>query len=266
MNWVLLGLHERLITRSRLLALVVLLSSWPIVAQADDHFVFSWEGADVGPCHSVRVDQKRVPEPQACPTGMVQAGYGATTAFCPNFHACSCTNWMDCEHAKEFPWGCSASTPWLPFKVRRCVPKGTTVNIDPGTNLVPVPGVSAPRTGLTFLSLSSFDRKLKDGDLVNVVIADRNVPNDRVNIRLRTRAGMWFKGLEGHSDSGVVKLEAENGGMSGVFSLSRTDLPNVWIVFVKAKFLGVHTPMYELPGTALTPLLGKNVIFDWIAD
>jgi hypothetical protein len=264
MSCVLLGLHGRLATRWRFLALVVLVLSWSLVARADDHFEFSWEGSDVGPCHSVRVDQKRVPEPRACPAGMVQAGYGATTAYCPNFSACSCTNWMDCEHAKEFPWGCSASTPWLPFKVRRCAPKGTT--IDPGTNLNPVPGVSIPRTGLTFLSLSSFDSKLKDSDRINVVIADGNAPNDRVNIRLRTRGGMWFKGLEGHSDSGVVKLEAENGGMSGVFSLSRADLPNFWIVFVKAKVLGIHTPMYELPGTALAPLLGKNVIFDWIAD
>jgi len=143
---------------------------------------------------------------------------------------------------------------------------GTTVGtIDPGTKSGAPAPVSLPRTNLTFLNIDSFEKQLKDGDNVELVI-DGTAPADTVLLRLRTARKMWFKGIEIHSDKGVVKLEGENGAITTAGTLHRGDLPNVWLVFVKAKRFGVHTPMYELPGTALTPLLGKNMILDWVAD
>lgn len=238
----------------------------PMTAKAEDHYEFSWEPQTVGPCHSVRVNQQQVPEPRACPTGTVEQRLGAVTAYCPSFKPCHCTNWMDCEHAKEFPWGCGDATPWLPFKVRKCVPAGATVTIDPGPVLVPVPEVPVGRTGLPLLTLNAFERKLPDQDRINIVVVDTNAGSDRVTIRLRTKPQMWFKGIEIHTEGGVVKLEAENGGVTGAAAIRKADASNSWIVIVKAKEFGIHRAMYELPGTALGPLMGKNIVLDWISD
>jgi hypothetical protein len=144
----------------------------------------------------------------------------------------------------------------------------SSTNIDDGPVLVPI-GVPVPMstTGLPLLTLDSFSQQLSDGDLVNIVIEAAGEPSDRVEVRLRTQAGMWFKGVEMHfSGGGVVKLEAENGASSGIETLLLSSLSSVAIVFVKAKTFGVHTPMYELPGKALAKLAGKRIIFDWMKD
>jgi hypothetical protein len=140
-------------------------------------------------------------------------------------------------------------------------------DIDPGTN----PGsfdpasVFVPTTGLHFLSLSSFDDVLPDGDRINLVIEGNDLPSDRVQLRLRTQPGMWFKGVESHA-GGIVKLESEDGHTTNAMALRAGELGGATIILVKAKFLGVHTPMYELPGGALKPLLGRRVLFDWMSD
>lgn len=73
-----------------------------------------------GPCWSHKVDASTIPEPTACGAGF-DGGAEATTAYCPN-GACKATNWMERAHVSRVPWGCSGTTtPWLPFKVRRCV-------------------------------------------------------------------------------------------------------------------------------------------------
>lgn len=140
-------------------------------------------------------------------------------------------------------------------------------DIDPGPNPVPVHphDVFVPTTNLHFLSLSSFDGVLPDGDRIALVIEGTDLPSDRLLLRLRTQPGMWFKGVESHA-GGIVKLESENGHTTNALSLRASELGSTTIIIVKAKLLGVHTPMYELPGGALAPLLGRRVIFDWMQD
>jgi hypothetical protein len=142
------------------------------------------------------------------------------------------------------------------------------VKIDNGPVLIPVHDSAADvaMSGKTRLSLASFDHRLPDGDRINIVVEAHDLPADRVAFKLRTQGGMWFKGIEIHSVGGVVRLEAENGSVTGAHTLLRTALPGAGLVLVKAKFGGVHTGMYALPATALTPLLGKRIIFDWMSD
>jgi hypothetical protein len=139
-------------------------------------------------------------------------------------------------------------------------------------HLVPVdfPTVFVPKTHLNFLRLESFNDRLADNDVVNLVIEAEDLPLDRLQIRLRTTPGMWTKGVESHAGGNIggaaVKLEAKEGATTGRHTLLRSELLDVTLILAKAKFLGVYTWMYELPGGALAPLLGKRIIFDWMQD
>ena len=166
----------------------------------------------------------------------------------------------------------------LPTRVARAAPADGSAaaaphpfrgagTIDPGPRNVSVgAAVNIPHTNLPQLRLSSFNGRLTDGDLINVVIAGSGIGKDRVEIRLRTRPKMWFKGVEGWVGSAVLKLDSEQGATGGTYLLRSGELVNTSLVFVKAKEVGIHRPMYELSGRELIPLLGKRVIFDWVQD
>lgn len=143
------------------------------------------------------------------------------------------------------------------------------VTIDRGPRLVSASPIATPRTSLGFLTIDSFSKRLSDGDRVNVVIEDGGVAADRVEIRLRTaKKGMWKKAVEFHTDGSTAhsSLQSENLGITTPTTVLQRDFARTYLVFAKAKVLGVYTPMYELPGSQLTPLLGKRIIFDWMQD
>lgn len=143
----------------------------------------------------------------------------------------------------------------------------TDIDIDPGPNNIPAgTPIFIPTTNLPFLTIDSFSNRLPDNDWINIVIEASDLPNDRLEIKLRTRPGMWFKGIEAHSGGGVVKLEAENGATTGSYTLSRASFSDVSLIFVKAKEFGIHHPVYELAAGRLEPVLGKRIIFDWMQD
>ena len=48
--------------------------------------------------------------------------------------------------------------------------------------------------------------------------------------------------------------------------LSVPQLAITGLVFVKAKGLGVHTPVYQLAGSELMRFAGRSIVFDWQHD
>ena len=114
-------------------------------------------------------------------------------------------------------------------------------------------------------------RRLPDGDIFDLAIEPGvAVPRDAIQFRLRTQAGMWFKGIEFYDRSGEAgRLEVNAGpGTTSPLLMSRDELRGCTLVFVKAKCCGIHTAVYEIPGTSFEDqgYLGKAMTFDWIVD
>lgn len=102
----------------------------------------------------------------------------------------------------------------------------------------------------------------------DIIVIHKYGPIDHqfVSISLQTKPGMWFKGIEAHGGGQVVKIEAENGALTGDMTIAEGRMNITTLLFVKAGILGVHTGMYELPARELRTFLGRQITFDWIQD
>jgi hypothetical protein len=137
------------------------------------------------------------------------------------------------------------------------------------------PIVYLPTRGLNVVTAQMiFDGKvLPDGDVLNFVDPGRpHPPPDTIEFTLQTQDGMWFKGIEFYDGGGgVTKIEVNHGpGTSVPVRFTRSQLDSCTLVVVKAKALGVHTTLYEIPGRSfgdqVAMLFGKCVQIDWVRD
>lgn len=151
-----------------------------------------------------------------------------------------------------------------------------------------------PKQDPRFLERSSFrpDNRanlnsyvLSDGDVIMMTVEDdKGIAQDEIEIVLKTDPNVtWWKSI-------IVK-DFNGGKQTRVNSIStqdddhgpkamRQNFANVvadqedghffWLVFAKAKVLGVHTEMYDLGWgrlqESLSDLKGKRVIFTWQKD
>ncbi|MBU3742522.1 MAG: hypothetical protein FGM24_09605 [Candidatus Kapabacteria bacterium] len=76
----------------------------------------------------------------------------------------------------------------------------------------------------------------------------------------------WWKAIELYDGRGqkidFVELESDNGPLE--FSMDVNDLHDARLVFAKAKWFGIHTPMYEM--RHLTQFEGQRLHFLWQRD
>jgi hypothetical protein len=110
---------------------------------------------------------------------------------------------------------------------------------------------------------------LPDGDEI-WVHEEGGLPGDRVEIVLTSGPNVrWWKGIEvwdAARDTIIGSLSTQDddhGPKSMVFRVDQ--LRDAYLVFLKAKFLGIHTAMYELQ-ERLGTQGGKRLSFLWDRD
>jgi hypothetical protein len=92
-----------------------------------------------------------------------------------------------------------------------------------------------------------------------------------IGFDLKTTADIWWKGLSIYNSQGVriANLESERGryvSRTHGLTFPVSSLQGGLIVLSKAKFLGIHTGMYEIPiDNDLTSIEnGISLVFNWI--
>jgi hypothetical protein len=106
----------------------------------------------------------------------------------------------------------------------------------------------------------------QDNDIIVLVLYDRADANS-VGLRLQSKQGMYFKGIEVHGGGQVSKLEVDGGGaVTQEISIPAHLLNDTTLIFVKGKIFNIHTPMYHMPASELAPHLGRGIVFDWRQD
>jgi hypothetical protein len=143
---------------------------------------------------------------------------------------------------------------------------GTGINWDPP---YPNSGSSATSPAIPTgpeLDWRSFDgRRLDDGDRIVLTTTQTNGPF--VTIKLTTPSNVtWWKDIEVQDWTGTVRASAWTSDSlhSGSLAVPNDQLAGLSLHFMKAKFLGVHTDVYEIPNMIGTD--GYELAFDWQAD
>jgi hypothetical protein len=109
-------------------------------------------------------------------------------------------------------------------------------------------------------------QKLDDGDKIAVQVHEHTCEPSQIEIALKLGPGRtWWKGLQAYE---IVLCQCQD---NQSYSLTRINLEDVLarqFVFWKAKFGGVHTPMYSLSDTTLHDKLkgGNTYLFEWLED
>jgi hypothetical protein len=113
------------------------------------------------------------------------------------------------------------------------------------------------------------------------LLARQRLPEDRLRLRLSDNeiddetevslklvgAVNWWKGLElkNDGDQQVAFIEASGrSGTGGPLDYPFDAIEGGWIILWKAKFAGIHTPMYRL--AVDDRMLGQKLNFRWTAD
>ena len=128
---------------------------------------------------------------------------------------------------------------------------------------------------------------LFDGDVIMLTVEDdKGIPQDETEIVLKTDPNVtWWKSIivrdfNNGKDTTVNSISTQDGdhgpkAMRQNFAnvvADREDVHYFWLVFAKAKVLGVHTEMYEFgygwnnSQESFNGLGGKRVIFTWQKD
>jgi hypothetical protein len=87
-----------------------------------------------------------------------------------------------------------------------------------------------------------------------------------VEIALQTGPGMWWKELQLFVDGRLTQTaKSENGSRSqNVLTIMPNELATAQILFLKPKFLGVSTGVYQIVG--LERLANRRVLLNWRRD
>lgn len=106
-----------------------------------------------------------------------------------------------------------------------------------------------------------------DEDKVKLRLADNEV-DDEVEFSLQLVGAVnWWKGLEiknsGDQQVGFVQASGSRGS-GGPMDYEYDAVEGGTIVLWKAKFAGIHTPMYAV--RVDDRILGKKLVFRWTAD
>lgn len=123
---------------------------------------------------------------------------------------------------------------------------------------------------VTMLGWGSFGgARLPDNDLISVSFGPAKNPNTNITLTLRTGPAVtWWKaiGIWTPSRGTIVEAFTQDAKKTATVSLRASDLErsDAFLIFKKAKFLGIHTEVYWL--TPTRNLLGHDVTFTWTAD
>jgi len=122
---------------------------------------------------------------------------------------------------------------------------------------------------VTMLNWGALNSRLPDGDLISVAFGQPRNPNDNVTLTLTAGPNVtWWKAVSVWSVSRGTIAEAHTQDARKTDSItvhaSDIDKFDAFIVFKKAKFLGLHTDVYWL--TPARFLLGRGATFTWTAD
>lgn len=115
----------------------------------------------------------------------------------------------------------------------------------------------------------SFGARLPDNDVISVSFGPAKNPNTNVTLTLTAGPAVtWWKAISVWSVSRGTIAEAftQDAKKTATLTARPVDLEknDAFIVFKKAKALGVHTDMYWL--TPARRLLGRDATFTWTAD
>jgi|SRR6516164_3777663 len=119
------------------------------------------------------------------------------------------------------------------------------------------------------LNWGAFSSRLPDGDTISVTFGSPGNPNDNVTLTLTAGPSVtWWKAVSIWSASRGTIAEASTHDAKKTASIqvkaSDIDKNDAFVVFKKAKSLGVHTDMYWLAPTR--NLLGRGATFTWTSD
>jgi len=119
------------------------------------------------------------------------------------------------------------------------------------------------------LNWGAFSSRLPDGDTISVTFGSPGNPNDNVTLTLTAGPSVtWWKAVSIWSASSGTIAEASTHDAKKTASIqvkaSDIDKNDAFVVFKKAKSLGVHTDMYWLAPTR--NLLGRGATFTWTSD
>src|ERR1039458_5403772 len=103
---------------------------------------------------------------------------------------------------------------------------------------------------------------LPDGDEVTVLVGDRGAA-DNVQVTLSIGTGIWWKGIQSGSK---VLCECQDEKSNPTATLSLDTLYADGLQLWKAKFLGVHTQMYNIVNPRSWAQGGKEYLFIWFRD
>jgi hypothetical protein len=116
------------------------------------------------------------------------------------------------------------------------------------------------------LDWRSFDgRTLDDGDQIVLTTTQTGTPY--VTITLTTPGNVtWWKDIEVQDWTGAVRAAAwtSDNLHSASLSVPNSELPGLSLHFLKAKFLGVRTEVYNIPNLIGTD--GWEMTFNWKKD
>jgi hypothetical protein len=150
----------------------------------------------------------------------------------------------------------------------RLVPDGSLAYIPTGLGHIPTADCGSV-TSITLPPPQASGSTLSvSGDTIRIDYT-QNLPNTQIGINLITTSNVtWWKGLEVQNAQGVIvgsdyTQNTNHGPVSTSIDLNSNYL-GLKLVFLKAKFLGIHTPVYCVPD--LTYLRGMTVTFTWQAD
>ena len=120
-------------------------------------------------------------------------------------------------------------------------------------------------------------RKMKDGDRIRWT-NEQGKPG-KVQFLLKTKRGMWFKGIKLVHVYGIhddrrerCRVQADNGGeaLLEFDSAELEDKPDhyVYLEVWKAKAFAVHTHIYDLAGRHIFngKADGRRIVLDWFED
>jgi hypothetical protein len=125
-------------------------------------------------------------------------------------------------------------------------------------------------TGISWQDLTTTKRLWDNDNIAVLPMAPIDNP-DEIEIVLELAPHKtWWKGIQVQDDNGspIAEIGVQDRQKVATTRVNAQQLlsPGGYLVFMKAKFLGIHTGMYRLATGGLNQLKGQRVHFYWYAD
>jgi hypothetical protein len=119
--------------------------------------------------------------------------------------------------------------------------------------------------GMTRITWDSFGQRFSDGDHITKQVA----PGTPGVLTVTLEAGpkvSWWKDVEIRDTQNVTRAAAwtQDNHRRSTLTYPNSELEGAVLVLMKAKGLGIHTPMYALP--VLKPMADQHVTLRWERD